>query len=156
MTMLRFTPEQVAQHQARIKGGPVAGLQPELSASAEAGGEDQEAQQFAAWWAAYAAEHGYAENLLVHIPNEGKRSPRVGAKLKRMGMRPGASDYVLFVPRGEHHGLLIELKTAGGRVQGNQVEFARIVTEQGYLCRITVGWQAAGLVVRRYLEVEAI
>ena len=71
-------------------------------------------------------------------------------------MRPGASDYVLFVPRGEHHGLLIELKTAGGRVQGNQVEFARIVTEQGYLCRITVGWQAAGLVVRRYLEVEAI
>lgn len=47
---------------------------------------------------------------VVHIPNEGKRSERYGAELKRLGMRKGFPD--LFIPQSKkgYHGLFIELK----------------------------------------------
>lgn len=32
----------------------------------------------------------------LHVPNEGKRSPRAGARLKAEGMKPGAPDVLIF------------------------------------------------------------
>lgn len=57
--------------------------------------------------------------LLVHIPNEGKRTMKYirgrlvctgGAKLKAEGMVKGASDLVLFVPNKKYHALCLETK----------------------------------------------
>ena len=47
---------------------------------------------------------------VAHVPNEGKRSPQQGAKLKRMGMQKGFPDLVVPLPRGNYHGLYIEMK----------------------------------------------
>jgi hypothetical protein len=46
--------------------------------------------------------------IWFHVPNEGKRSVRTGAFLKRMGMLPGVADLVVIVPPGRCH--FLELK----------------------------------------------
>ena len=38
-------------------------------------------------------------DMLMHTVNEGKRSPRVGAELKKMGMKKGFPDISLLVPK---------------------------------------------------------
>jgi hypothetical protein len=35
---------------------------------------------------------------IVHVPNEGKRSPYEAARQKKLGLRPGASDLIVYVP----------------------------------------------------------
>ena len=35
---------------------------------------------------------------IVHIPNEARRSPAEAARQKRLGLRPGASDLIVFLP----------------------------------------------------------
>ena len=47
---------------------------------------------------------------IVHIANEGKRSSKYGAELKRMGMRRGFPD--LFIPQAKKgfYGMFVELK----------------------------------------------
>ncbi len=74
--------------------------------------------------------HGYTADLLrlmarpgvlwLHIANEGARSPRTGAYLKRMGMRPGAADF-LIVRFG--HAYFLELKTGKGKLSPAQTAF---------------------------------
>lgn len=48
--------------------------------------------------------------LLYHVPNEGKRTWRTGARLKSEGLKPGVPDLCLPVARGKYHGLYVELK----------------------------------------------
>src|SRR3990167_8029165 len=50
--------------------------------------EEQEAFWLASWLT-------LNDVFFIHIPNEGKRSPRAGARLKRMGLLPGASDFFI-------------------------------------------------------------
>lgn len=41
------------------------------------------------------------DNLIwFHPANEGKRSPRTGAEMKRLGMLPGVADLVIIRPNG--------------------------------------------------------
>lgn len=74
--------------------------------------------------------HAYTADLLrlcvrpgvlwLHIPNEGLRAARTGAFLKRLGMVPGAADFLIVV-RGIAH--FLELKTAKGRQSPEQRAF---------------------------------
>jgi hypothetical protein len=53
----------------------------------------------------------YPELALLHaIPNGGKRNINVARKLKEEGQKAGVPDICLPVPRGEYHGLYIEMK----------------------------------------------
>lgn len=61
-----------------------------------------------------------------HFPAGEARDARVGAKLKRMGLRPGWPDFILLRPaRGGARGLLhcLELKRVGERLTGEQDAF---------------------------------
>ena len=58
---------------------------------------------------------------LVAIPNEGKRTPAVAAKLKRQGMHPGVADLVLRMPDGRL--AWIEMKAPGRSQSPTQLEF---------------------------------
>ena len=89
---------------------------------------------------------------IVHIPNEGKRSISYAAKLKRMGLRKGFPD--LFVPmaRGEYHGLFIEMKYGEGRTSKDQQKWIRLLTREGYLCRICYGFDAAVKEIDQYIK----
>jgi VRR-NUC domain len=66
--------------------------------------------------------------LWLHCPNGERRDPRTGAKLKRMGVLPGAADILLW-HRGNSFAL--ELKSPGGRLSEAQLEFLARFNDAG-------------------------
>jgi hypothetical protein len=57
----------------------------------------------------------------THYPAGELRDDATGAKLKRMGMKPGWPDFILLSPEGVFHGL--ELKREGQALNDNQEAF---------------------------------
>ena len=92
-------------------------------------------------------------DLIFHIPNGGARRKSEAARFKSLGVKPGVPDLFLSVPRGEYHGLYIELKRLrGGRVRDDQKKWIAALRAQGYRVEVCKGWQAAAEVIREYLE----
>lgn len=73
------------------------------------------------------------------IPNGGHRHPAVARRMKAEGVTPGVADLCWPYPRGEYHGLYIEMKAAGGAVRKEQSEFIAFAREQGYYCSVCYG-----------------
>lgn len=80
-------------------------------------GRESIVQQAAVKW--FNLQYPQYRGLLVHIPNEGRRTIKVikgrpvcigGAKLKAEGLVKGASDLVLFLPNSSYHALCLETK----------------------------------------------
>ena len=69
---------------------------------------------------------------LFAVPNGGRRDRVSGAKLKAEGVLPGVSDLILLLPRGNHHGLLIEMKTERGKQSQAQRDWQRDMVHRGY------------------------
>lgn len=90
--------------------------------------------------------------LLYHVPNGGKRDATTARALKRQGVKAGVSDLVLPVARCGFHGLYMELKAPGGKLEQSQIEFLQEVEQQGYLALVCVGWNAAVQALGAYLE----
>lgn len=88
---------------------------------------------------------------LFAVPNGGQRNRIVAAKLKAEGVRPGVPDLLLLVPRGECHGLAIEMKTAIGTVSDAQKWWHLRLAHHGYAVRVCRGWQAAAATLVTYL-----
>lgn len=88
---------------------------------------------------------------VVHIPNEGKRTPRAGRELRRMGLRKGFPD--LFFPAASKgfHGLFIELKRdRKSRVSKKQAEWLDYLSKQGYSAIVCYGAGEAIAKIREY------
>lgn len=91
--------------------------------------------------------------LMFHIPNEGKRSRATGGKMKAEGLKSGVPDIFLPVPRGEFHGLFVEMKRIrGGTVTDCQKIWLHDLTQQGYRAVVCKGWQNAADEILKYLE----
>lgn len=91
--------------------------------------------------------------LLFHIPNGGSRGKGEAGRFKAMGVKKGVPDLFLPVPRGGYHGLFVELKrVAGGEVSKNQREWIDTLTRQGYRAVVCKGWEAARIVIMRYIR----
>lgn len=91
--------------------------------------------------------------LWTHFPAGEKRHPRVGAKLKRMGLKRGVPDCLIFEPvpkcvvqstdyfkiRPGYYGLAIELKRPkqgtrrAGTMSKDQLEWRRRLADAGWL-----------------------
>lgn len=104
------------------------------------------------WWRWNCRKYGIPERLLHHSPQEGIRSKITGHHLKRIGMRPGFPDLMLFVPRGKYAGMAIELKTENGRATADQKGFIEDLKAQGYAAHICRGWEEARNKIVEYLE----
>lgn len=102
-------------------------------------------------------------NYLIHIPNEQlifstksglTKRQKIGwwRKLKKMGFKKGASDLFLALPRGEHHGLWLEVKCPKNRPTPSQVEFLKIMRQQDYACDIAYGVDQGVVIINRYLS----
>ena len=90
---------------------------------------------------------------LIHIPNGGKRNAREAGRLKAMGVKRGVSDLFLPVPRGEYHGLWIEMKKrVGGKVSPEQKEWLSGMKALGYRTKVCRGWEEAAEEIERYLR----
>lgn len=108
-------------------------------------------QQGAVKW--FNLQYPQYRGLLVHIPNEGRRTIKVingrpvcigGARLKAEGMVKGAADLVLFVPNKYFHALCLETKVelfdySSGKEKKTktyqspeQKEWQALVESQGY------------------------
>lgn len=75
--------------------------------------------------------HHLAANLIA-IPNGGARRKSEAAIMKAEGVTAGAADLALFFPRGQYHGLFIEMKTPVGRQTEKQKEWQDAVETAGY------------------------
>lgn len=90
--------------------------------------------------------------LLIAIPNGSYRKPLEAIRLKREGVKPGAPDLVLLVPRGGFHGLCIEMKRAdGGVVSVAQKKMHALLIEQGYMVKICSGAVEAYTALEQYV-----
>lgn len=113
--------------------------------------EHEEQRTLMQWWALYSKSKGLSECLLFAIPNGGFRHISVAMKLKQEGVRAGVPDLFLALPRGNYHGLFIEMKKAkGGRVSDSQNAVMTSLVRQGYACAVCHGWTAARLQIERY------
>lgn len=90
-------------------------------------------------------------NLLIQIPNEGKRSLVGNVIMKRMGLKKGASDLFLSVPSSGYHGFFIELKQKGKKPTKEQYQFIENVKGVGYKAEWYDDWILAKKDIALYL-----
>jgi hypothetical protein len=100
--------------------------------------------QWADWQGRVIPEAG----LLFAIPN-GQARP--GQPLEP-GLRKGVPDLFLPVPRGQYHGLFIELKYGRNRPSPEQAEWMVRLSQQGYRTAVCYGWMDAKDVILNYLS----
>lgn len=112
--------------------------------------EFQECKAFFQW----ALLNPLIRDILIHIPNEGKRSLSTGSHYKLIGLRSGVSDYYLPLPsRKGHHGLWIELKrVSGSKTTDSQLKWIDKMRNLGYAAEIAYGAKQAIDIVIEYLK----
>lgn len=95
--------------------------------------------------------------LVVHIPNEGKRSKVSGNRLLAMGLTAGVADYVLLAG-GQIPGfnrvvqpLAIEMKTAIGELSDKQRAWRRLFEEFGGIYHCCRSAESASRVTKEHL-----
>ena len=81
-------------------------------------------------------------------PNAARRSPRMGAELKRQGMTAGVGDVSALSPRGVYHEL--ELKTPTGRLSPAQRERLEGLKHSGVICAVAYGLDGALAVLKAW------
>ena len=119
------------------------------------GPSESDEQKLLFAWAEY-AEVLYPElETMYHVPNEGRRSYRVGAELKKQGMKAGVPDICLPVSRGRYNALYIEMKRMkGGTVSDAQKWWIDKLNQQGNLAVICHGFDEAKDVILKYLKAK--
>ncbi len=80
--------------------------------------------------------HPLLSKVIIHIPNEGKRSPRYGKLLKDMGMRKGVFDLLITMGRHDYIGAWIELKSKHGKLTEEQMVFQNDMRAQNYFTAV--------------------
>lgn len=102
-------------------------------------------------WADYNTGRMPELEYMHHIPNGGKRDGATAAALKRQGVKAGVPDICLPVPKGEYHGLYIELKAGKNTATEKQRNWLNFLQNQGYYTAICYSWQLAAELIEGYL-----
>jgi hypothetical protein len=74
----------------------------------------------------------YPNEILIHIPNGGKRNILEAIQFKKMGTVKGFPDLVLFNQSSQYGGLIIELKAKGEKASKEQKEMFFKLLGRGY------------------------
>lgn len=115
--------------------------------------DDESGQQEALFvWAAYNTQRMPELEYMHHIPNGGKRDAKTAVALKRQGVKAGVPDICLPAPRGEYHGLYIELKAGKNKTTEKQSHWLEYLHDHGYYTAICYGWELAAELIERYLK----
>ena len=113
--------------------------------------EDQ-AQRMVFAWAEWQQGTYPQLKAMYHAANEGKRSARTGAELKRQGMKPGVSDICLPCAAGKYNNLYVELKVENNKASESQLRFIDLINGIGGKAVIAYGSEAAIQIITAYLE----
>lgn len=108
-------------------------------------------------WLSY---HHKLKDFYCKLDNEGKRSPRLGANLKLLGLRPGASDLFIYYPVGKFCGLWLEMKRSKEYTHSErstltwrqQAAFIEEVKSVGYAAFFAYGWIHGKDIIEQYLN----
>lgn len=155
-----LTEEQIRAHQQRYGRAALAAESKTTRADApvpQSGkrrkrAQPEHEQQAALFMWARAMMETYPDlELLYAVPNGGARHPAVAARLKAEGVRPGVPDINLDVPRGQYHGLRIEMKAGGNKQTPEQVAFAKRLQDQGYAFAVCYSEREAIATILNYL-----
>jgi VRR-NUC domain len=103
------------------------------------------------WFDYASAGFGIDKRLFFHCKNESKQSARAGARMKAQAVRKGCADYLLLVPRGQYHGLALELKAPGKKASPEQKEWLALVSGQGYFTAVCDSLPTAMACIQCYL-----
>lgn len=121
----------------------------------------------------YAKRNGLGDYLL-HIPNEqiifSKRlSLPFGQKmcwikkLKKMGLRKGASDLFIAWPQGKYYGLFLEIKNGSNcsiksrksLVKKEQINFLKCMMTKKYACDVVFNIEEGVITLNHYLALKS-
>lgn len=80
--------------------------------------------------------HPHINKLVLHFPNEGKRTQSYGRLMNDLGMRKGTPDLFIMMARHGYHGAWIELKSKNGIVSSAQKDFMRDADLQNYFTQV--------------------
>lgn len=94
--------------------------------------------------------HIFLRDVVIHIPNEGKRTARYGKSLKDMGMRAGVSDLFIALQRHGYGGAWIELKSKDGVLSQVQKEFLDDMAVKGYFIHVCYSLDEAINIINGY------
>jgi len=92
---------------------------------------------------------------LIHVPNEGKRTPQAAARMKAEGMVPGVWDYVLPIARvfqgAIRSGLIIEIKYGKDKLSPEQQAWGDMMMGLGHMSIVAYDWEDAKGAILDYL-----
>jgi len=89
--------------------------------------------------------------VIHHVPNEGKTTLAGGARKKRKGCRAGILDISCPIPKGQYHGLWIELKTTTGKLSIEQKKMMEILHALGHCVRVAYSGEEAIKIFKGYM-----
>lgn len=97
---------------------------------------------------------------LVQIPNEGKRTRRQGAIMKKMGLTSGLPDLMLLEARGGFFGLFIEMKRNRRYRKSEmrtptwikQEQILQKLNKEGYKAVRVFGWEDGANILKSYYD----
>lgn len=108
------------------------------------------------WWAFACHLFKVPEHLLASFPNGGRRGIREAVLMKKEGCRKGAPDLILMVPRGQYHGMFLEMKAPGGRLSPEQNQFLFDLSAQGYWVMVSYSTEAAITELTHYMRRQTV
>jgi hypothetical protein len=73
-------------------------------------------------------------------------------KMRAAGYSKGTPDLLIFEPRGQYHGLALEVKTEKGRPSEEQKKWIADLNERGYCAKITRGYKETVETIKNYLD----
>ena len=95
----------------------------------------------------------YKNELLIAIPNGGKRHIKTALAMKQEGTSKGFPDLFLPVPSSKSHGLFIEMKRQkGGTVSKEQKAWLEYLNSVGYQATVCKGFLEAKEIIECYLK----
>lgn len=97
-------------------------------------------------------KYSHLRGLLFAVPNGGRRDPVTGARLKAEGVVAGVADLLLLIPRGDKHGMCIEMKTKKGRQSPAQKEWHAKVEAFGYDYQVCRTFEDFVQIIENYLN----
>lgn len=107
---------------------------------------------------------GKLSDFIHHSPNGGYRNESEGRNFKLMGTKAGFPDLFIFIPKGNYHGLFIELKTPkgktadgktrqAGQVSNNQEMMIDRLNAIGYKAVVCYGYDETITAIKDYLSI---
>ena len=80
-----------------------------------------------------------------------RTSMKQAVKMKRTGYVKGFPDIFIYEPKGQWHGLAIEMKTAKGVLSQHQKEWQNELIKRGYIAVTCKSFDQAQIIIDEYL-----